>query len=76
MHVYNVLLRFHSLKSLIVLQILPLLPKMQSESKIPVFVFPNSMTFLMEDKTTHKRILSLYNPYDYTIKYRGKDFSH
>ncbi len=45
---------------------------MLSDSKIPVFVFPNSMTFFLEDKTTHKRVLSLYNPYDYTIKYRGK----
>ncbi|XKL62139.1 hypothetical protein PGB90_001972 [Kerria lacca] len=28
------------------------------------------MTFILEDKTTHRRILSLYNPYNYTIKYR------
>lgn len=45
---------------------------MQAESKIPVFVFPNSVSFMLEDKTTHKQILSLYNPYDYTVKYRGR----
>lgn len=45
---------------------------MQLESKIPVFVFPNSVTFVLEDKSTHKQILSLYNPYDYPIKYRGE----
>ncbi|XP_065201744.1 motile sperm domain-containing protein 1-like isoform X2 [Planococcus citri] len=43
---------------------------MQQDSKIPVFVFPNSVSFVLEDKTTHKQILSLYNPYDYTVKYR------
>lgn len=43
---------------------------MQLESKIPVFVFPNSVNFVLEDKSTHKQVLSIYNPYDYTIKYR------
>jgi len=30
----------------------------------PVFVFPANLEFYLEDQTTHKRVLTLYNPYD------------
>jgi len=33
----------------------------------PVFVFPGSLDFYLEDLTTHKRVLTLYNPYDVDI---------
>ena len=41
----------------------------------PVFVFPGSLDFYLEDQTTHKRVLTLYNPYDCDILFKGK-FNH
>lgn len=50
--------------------------KMQSQlsvtpKKLPVFVFPQSITFYLDDQTTHKQILTLYNPYDFPVKFKG-----
>lgn len=42
------------------------------DGRIPVFVFPNALTFYLEDKSTHKQILTLYNPYDYGVFFRGQ----
>ena len=39
--------------------------------KLPVFVFPTSLTFYSVDQTSHKQIMTLYNPYDFTFKYKG-----
>ena len=38
----------------------------------PVFVFPGSLDFYLEDQSTHKRVLTLYNPYDVDILFKGK----
>ena len=38
----------------------------------PVFVFPGNLDFYLEDQTTHKRVLTLYNPYDSDIIFKGK----
>ena len=40
--------------------------------KLPVFVFPTKLNFIIDDKTSYKQSLTLYNPYDFTIKYIGK----
>ena len=37
----------------------------------PVFVFPGNLDFFLEDQTTHKRVLTLYNPYDADITFKG-----
>jgi len=37
----------------------------------PVFVFPGSLDFYLEDQSTHKRVLTLYNPYDVDILFKG-----
>lgn len=37
--------------------------------KLPVFIFPQSFTFFLDDQSTHKQILTLYNPYDFPIKF-------
>ena len=37
----------------------------------PVFVFPPSLEFYQEDQTTHKRIMTLYNPYDVEVYFKG-----
>ena len=38
----------------------------------PVFVFPGSLDFYLDDQSTHKRVLTLYNPYDVDILFKGK----
>ncbi|KAK3851600.1 hypothetical protein Pcinc_041768 [Petrolisthes cinctipes] len=39
------------------------------DGKLPVFVFPQALTFYAGDHTTHKQILTLYNPYEFRIQY-------
>ena len=49
----------------------------QSEkSRIPpVFVFPSTIEFFEDDPTTHKRVLTIYNPYDYEVAFKGTLFT-
>jgi len=42
------------------------------ENLIPVFVFPNALTFYAGDQSTHKQVLTLYNPYDFAVRFQGK----
>lgn len=42
------------------------------DGRIPVFVFPHSVTFYLEDQATHKQVLTLYNPYDFPVRFAGK----
>ena len=37
----------------------------------PVFVFPSLIEFFEDDPTTHKRVLTIYNPYDYEVAFKG-----
>lgn len=30
----------------------------------PVFVFPTELIFYADDQSTHKQVLTLYNPYE------------
>jgi len=39
---------------------------------VPVFVFPQEITFYLEDRTTYKQVLTFYNPYDYPVRFKGK----
>lgn len=39
--------------------------------KFPVFVFPQSITFYLDDQSTHKQVLTLYNPYEFPVKFKG-----
>ncbi|XP_077269174.1 motile sperm domain-containing protein 1 isoform X1 [Temnothorax americanus] len=38
--------------------------------KFPIFVFPQSITFYLDDQSTHKQVLTLYNPYEFPVKFR------
>ncbi|KOC69946.1 Motile sperm domain-containing protein 1 [Habropoda laboriosa] len=38
--------------------------------KLPLFVFPQNMTFFLSDQSTHKQILTVYNPYDFPITFK------
>ena len=54
--------------------------KSTRDKKIPVFVFPEELKFVEGDPSSHKQVLTLYNPYDFNIKFEGKPsllgFSH
>ncbi len=39
--------------------------------KIPVFIFPEELKFVEGDQSSHKQVLTLYNPYDFDIKFEG-----
>ncbi|XP_011173500.1 motile sperm domain-containing protein 1 isoform X1 [Solenopsis invicta] len=38
--------------------------------KLPIFVFPQSITFYLDDQSTHKQVLTLYNPYEFPVKFK------
>nr|CAD7414391.1 unnamed protein product [Timema poppensis] len=38
--------------------------------QVPVFVYPTPITFYLEDQTTHKQVLTLYNPYEFAIRFK------
>nr|XP_053643694.1 motile sperm domain-containing protein 1-like [Cherax quadricarinatus] len=39
------------------------------DGQLPVFVFPQSLTFYVADQSTHKQIVTLCNPYEFHISY-------
>ena len=42
------------------------------DGKVPIFVFPTSLTFYLNDQSTHKQIVTIYNPYEFRITYQSK----
>lgn len=40
------------------------------DQKVPVFVFPPSLVFYLDDQKSHKQVLTLYNPYDFAVRFR------
>jgi len=40
------------------------------DGKIPVFVFPVQLDFYFEDQTTHKRVVTIYNPYEFDVTFK------
>ena len=45
------------------------------DKRIPVFVFPEDLKFVEGDPSSHKQVLTLYNPYDFNIKFESEYFS-
>ena len=43
----------------------------QRERKLPVFIFPEELKFISGNEVAHKQILTLYNPYDFNIKFQS-----
>ncbi|KAH3810816.1 motile sperm domain-containing protein 1-like [Dreissena polymorpha] len=41
-----------------------------AEGRLPVFVFPNNLTFFSDDQSSHKQCLTLYNPYEFPLKFK------
>ena len=44
----------------------------RSNKKLPVFVFPEELRIVRRDESTHKQVLTLYNPYDVSLKFKGE----
>ncbi|TWW55831.1 Motile sperm domain-containing protein 1 [Takifugu flavidus] len=40
------------------------------EGSLPVFVFPTELVFYGDDQTSHKQVLTLYNPYEFALKFK------
>ncbi|XP_064319023.1 motile sperm domain-containing protein 1 isoform X1 [Phalacrocorax carbo] len=40
------------------------------EGSLPVFVFPTELIFYADDQSTHKQVLTLYNPYEFALKFK------
>ncbi|XP_069552861.1 motile sperm domain-containing protein 1 isoform X1 [Brachyistius frenatus] len=40
------------------------------EGSLPVFVFPTELVFYADDQTSHKQVLTLYNPYEFALKFK------
>ncbi|XP_068239465.1 motile sperm domain-containing protein 1-like isoform X2 [Palaemon carinicauda] len=40
------------------------------DGRVPVFVFPTTLTFYLNDPSTHKQIVTVYNPYEFRISYQ------
>jgi len=45
------------------------MPQQQYEQLLPVFVFPNQLTFYIRDPQSHRQIMTIYNPYDFVVSY-------
>lgn len=37
----------------------------------PVFVFPVALEFYLNARHTHKQLLTVYNPYDFSVNFKG-----
>ena len=42
------------------------------EGSLPVFVFPTELFFYADDQASHKQVLTLYNPYEFALKFKGE----
>ncbi len=42
------------------------------EKKLPVFVFPEELQFFVNDEAAHKQVLTIYNPYEFDLRFQGE----
>ncbi|XP_003730214.1 motile sperm domain-containing protein 1 [Strongylocentrotus purpuratus] len=40
------------------------------DGKIPIFVFPTELAFYVDDRKSHKQVLTIYNPYDFPFRFK------
>lgn len=40
-----------------------------ADQSLPVFVFPTQLIFYVKDVNSHRQLLTIYNPYDFTVCY-------
>ncbi|KAM9312413.1 motile sperm domain-containing protein 1-like [Gastrophryne carolinensis] len=48
----------------------PPLPPSAGHSPIPVFLFPPSLDFYADEQSSHKQVLTLYNPFPRVLRYK------
>ncbi|KAL4648277.1 motile sperm domain-containing protein 1-like [Arapaima gigas] len=41
-----------------------------AEGSLPVFVFPTELVFYADEQASHKQVLTLYNPYEFALKFK------
>lgn len=39
--------------------------------RLPVFVFPSSLNFFADESSSHKQMVTVYNPYDFVVNFKG-----
>lgn len=44
---------------------------MTEVKRLPVFVFPSSLNFFADESSTHKQMVTVYNPYDFVVNFKG-----
>ena len=42
------------------------------EKRLPVFVAPEELQFVGEDEASHKQTITVFNPYDFNIRFQGR----
>ncbi|XP_073991862.1 motile sperm domain-containing protein 1-like [Rhodnius prolixus] len=40
------------------------------DGKVPVFAFPSSVDFYLGSQSTYKRVVTLYNPYEFAVRFK------
>lgn len=45
-------------------------PSHFTDGSLPVFVFPQSLTFFANEQSSHKQVLTVYNPYDFALRFK------
>lgn len=45
-------------------------PSHFTDGSLPVFVFPQSLTFFADEQSSHKQVLTVYNPYDFALRFK------
>lgn len=40
------------------------------DGKLPVFVFPTELLYYADDHSSHKQVLTVYNPYEFTLRFK------
>ncbi|XP_076043422.1 motile sperm domain-containing protein 1-like isoform X2 [Oratosquilla oratoria] len=44
--------------------------RLDLNGRLPLFVFPSTVTFYQDDQTSHKQVITLYNPYEFPISFQ------
>uniref|UniRef100_A0AAZ3Q769 Uncharacterized protein n=1 Tax=Oncorhynchus tshawytscha TaxID=74940 RepID=A0AAZ3Q769_ONCTS len=50
-------------------------PPPSPPSPLPIFLFPSELVFYSDQRSSHRRVLTLYNPYT-TIRFKSKNHTY
>ncbi|XP_072033640.1 motile sperm domain-containing protein 1-like [Amphiura filiformis] len=40
------------------------------DGQLPIFVFPTELVYFADDPSSHKQVLTLYNPYEFSLRFK------